>query len=68
MASCERCWEDAQRVGPEGDTVAEYERLIAVRQCTPEQQAGRDGYICPTCKRMAMHQHVHRCMACGYEE
>jgi len=56
MASCEKCWRDSRGHGD-----GEYARLVASRDCTPEQQAG-DGYKCPTCKRMTMHMYCHVCM------
>lgn len=63
MASCEKCWRDA------GGDPHTYKELILERQdnpCTPEQQAGRDATECPKCKRMTVHQHVHRCIICGH--
>lgn len=42
MSSCEKCWADAY-MGPYGDQVDKYQRLIKEREnnpCTPEEQAG----------------------------
>jgi len=59
MVSCEKCWRDA------GGNPDEYQRLIKSRTCTPEEQAGLDATECPKCKRMAVHESVGFCMACG---
>lgn len=64
MASCEKCWEDAQEFG---DPSGAYEMLIRRRMCTPEEQAGRGAEQCPKCGRYAMHIHCHICMACRLE-
>jgi ribosomal protein L37E len=69
MASCERCWRDAQWVlfSGDGDISTEYRRLITERngECTPEQQAGDDATDCDKCGRRTRHQHCRICMACG---
>jgi hypothetical protein len=62
MSACERCWADAY--DPYGDQSARYRALVAERNCTPEQQAGRDADQCPSCKRMTLHQHTGEPM-CG---
>ena len=62
MVSCEKCWRDA------GGNPDEYHRLLAERDCTPEQQAGPEAKKCPECGRIALHQHVGDCMACDYEK
>ena len=64
MASCEKCWADATLRG------VEYSELLRSREargkaCTPEQQAGPGATLCPSCRRMAVHQYVAECMACG---
>ncbi len=56
MASCERCWREA------GGNPALYQELIARRNCTPEEQAGRGAGECPVCGRRTIHQYVHVCM------
>jgi len=69
MPSCERCWADSasRRMFDEG--VDAYRLLMQEREargehCTPEQQAGPDADVCPTCGRKTMHQHVRDvCMA-----
>lgn len=66
MASCEKCWADANReaflLG--GDGVDAYRRLVRERTCSPEEQAGQDAGFCSRCSRWAVHQHVRICMAC----
>ena len=74
MSACEKCWSDAytRSIG-DGKTQAErYSELINERKdnpCTPEQQAGRDGGICPKCKRKTLHQVTSECMNpdCDYD-
>lgn len=65
MASCERCWADAQSFN---DPAEAYDMLIKKRECTPEEQAGRGASQCPQCGRYAIHIHVSVCMACGFEK
>jgi hypothetical protein len=72
MPSCEKCWEDAHAGYPYCDVAQEYERLIKERDanghtCTPEEQAGPDAGVCPSCGRRAIHQYCHVCMACGFD-
>ena len=61
MSACEKCWADSQR----GliDQAGAYRRLVAERNCTPEQQAGPHATECPTCARITIHQHTGECMA-----
>jgi hypothetical protein len=66
MPSCERCWSDAHRADGHHDMLAEYERLVAERDCTPEEQAGTLAEVCGDCERITVHQHAHVCMACGW--
>jgi len=70
MSACERCWRDAHR-DPYLDGVDEYRRLIATRDCTPEEQAGPDAGECPMCHRDTIHQHTGMCMStrmlCGVD-
>jgi hypothetical protein len=66
MASCEKCWTEAH-----GDA-ERYLRLVEDRDasghaCTPEEQAGPDAKVCPSCGRRAVHQLCRVCMACGRE-
>lgn len=56
MPACEKCWKDS------GGIFEEYKRLIAIRNCTPEEMAGDDAGVCPECLRKTVHQHVHICM------
>jgi len=58
MPSCEKCWRDSKGAY---DEVEEYRRLISVRNCTPEEQAG-DGTECPECHRMSVHMYCRVCM------
>ncbi len=69
MVSCERCWADAH-LQAQGLGVAQadiYRELIEARTCSPEQQAGPGATRCRHCGRLAVHQHVGNCMACGRE-
>lgn len=66
MSGCERCWRDAHAMWV-GDPLAEYERLVRERSCTPEQQAGPDAGVCAVCGQVTSHQHTGECMACGYQ-
>lgn len=59
MSSCEKCWADS------GGSHREYIRLVAVRRCTPEEQAGPAAGRCPMCNRTTLHQHTGECMACN---
>ena len=70
MPSCERCWEMSRLIASEMpvDQVDEYERLVRVNDCTPEQQAGRDAKTCPDCKTKTVHQHTRQCLVCGYDD
>jgi len=66
MSSCEKCWRDAHR-GPQYSVAEEYSRLIDERKdtpCTPEEQAGPDAKVCPTCTRKTLHQYTGEPM-CG---
>lgn len=67
MPSCEKCWHDAGTIAQSAQTdkVVEYRKLIAERECTPEEQAGPDARECFFCRRVAVHQLAHVCMACG---
>lgn len=56
MSACEKCWSDA------GGDSAEYHRLMGVRKCTPEEQAGPAAGICPICRRRTLHQYSHEAM------
>ncbi len=65
MASCEKCWRDA-----DGD-VDRYHRLIKARigrACTAEEQAGDAATECNECGRRTVHQYARVCMACGYDD
>ena len=63
MASCEKCWRDA-----DSDPFM-YRKLVSERKCTPEEQAGgKDAFVCPKCGRKALHMWCMECMACGYDE
>jgi hypothetical protein len=62
VSSCEKCWSDAY--DPQGDQSLRYRYLVNSRNCTPEEQAGRDAEECPTCGRMTLHQHTREPM-CG---
>lgn len=79
MASCERCWADANGNGGYGYYRAggrvEYADLVKIRngvterECTPEEQAGPGATECPKCYRKTMHQICRdTCMnpACGF--
>lgn len=57
MASCEKCWRDSRGQGD-----GEYARLVATRNCTPEQQAGEGADMCPVCGRACVHIYCHVCM------
>jgi hypothetical protein len=62
MASCEKCWNDAQ------GRAEDYQQLIEERRgnpCTPEEQAGEYATECKKCKRKTVHQYAKVCMACG---
>ena len=61
MSSCEKCWEDAR-----GDH-DRYQKLLARRLCTPEEQAGPDAGECPVCHRMTLHQWTKEPM-CGCKQ
>ncbi len=64
MASCEKCWEDAQGMfEPNGESA--YSVLMRDRKdnpCTPEEQAGSSAGICTECNRKTLHQFVGTCM------
>ena len=62
MASCEKCWEDANG-DPKRYAELVVERLVI--HCTPEQQAGRGATLCPVCNRKTLHQICGVCMNCG---
>ena len=59
MASCEKCWTDSR------GATEEYMRLIKVRTCTPEDQAGVDAKVCPDCGCRTIHQLAGVCMVPG---
>lgn len=63
MPTCQKCWRDASCCD---DKTSEYLRLIEERDCTPEEQAGRDAPKCPECKRNTIHEIVNQCMNCGF--
>ena len=58
MASCEKCWGDSftMTYGTGEDRVKKYQQLIKDRDCTPEEQAGRDADTCSKCDRKTVHQ------------
>lgn len=68
MASCEKCWADAgwEAMARGCDKVDAYRRLVAERECTPEEQAGAGATECKACGRQTVHQHAGICMACGH--
>ena len=63
MPACEKCWSDS--------APGEYNALVEKRskagnECSPEEQAGPDAYVCPVCKRKTVHQYVPSyCMNCN---
>lgn len=62
MASCEKCWNDAQ------GRAEDYQQLIEERRdnpCTPEEQAGEEATECSKCNTMTMHQYAKVCTKCG---
>ena len=64
MASCEKCWYDAQ------GNADVYHQMIFDRRhnpCTPEQQAGESATECIKCERMTIHQHIKSCIVCGFK-
>ena len=68
MPSCEKCWNDAYmrtHTDPTKSQTEHYQDLIKERECTPEQQAGRDATTCPACQRKTVHQYAKICMNCG---
>lgn len=67
MPACEKCWSDAhaEAWSSQGDKVEIYHRMIDERDCTPEEQAGRDATKCTACDRITVHPYVKCCMACG---
>jgi hypothetical protein len=65
MSVCERCWQDSYYHAPDTTQVGEYRRLLEVRTCSPEQQAGRRASRCLSCDRQAVHEITGECMACG---
>jgi hypothetical protein len=63
MATCEKCWNDAN------GRAAEYARLLELRKdnpCTPEEQAGEGAKFCTECGGATMHIYAKVCMACGH--
>ena len=70
MSSCEKCWSDSayDRMGWNGESPSPYHELLKRRngitepECTPEQQAGEDATVCPTCGRKCLHQWTGECM------
>ena len=70
MSTCEKCWTEARcwaetkLILPYGISfVSEYNRLIAIHRCTPEEQAGEHAEVCPQCGRLTLHQWARECMA-----
>jgi len=63
MSACVKCWSDAH-LGAQFSVVDNYEHLIIVRACTPEEQAGPDAAMCE-CGRKTRHELTGECMACG---
>ena len=61
--SCERCWSDASHMFSSSKSMA-YRELVDSRDCTPEQQAGRDAEFCEKCQRWTIHQIVGACLTC----
>ncbi|MCK9370078.1 hypothetical protein M0R04_09260 [Candidatus Dojkabacteria bacterium] len=55
MASCERCWKEAE------GSMVRYRYLLKINNCTPEQQAG-EGILCVSCGRKTIHQYAKVCM------
>ena len=73
MAACEKCWKDAYTLSRiKGISQAScYQELLAKRAdnpCTPEQQAGEDALVCPSCGRKTIHQYANYCTNCFYVE
>ena len=72
MPSCEKCWGDAYMMTlsePMKSQAEHYSDLIIKRKdipCTPEEQAGINAKICPSCNMRAIHEIVNMCMNCGY--
>jgi hypothetical protein len=62
MPSCEKCWRDSQSIGVEYGNLVEARNTTGV-VCTPEEQAGDDAGLCPSCNRRTLHQHTGDCMA-----
>ena len=59
MASCEKCWKDAN------GNAERYSQLIKERfsePCTPEEQAGEDAKNCDKCGRKTVHQYIRVCV------
>lgn len=61
MAACEKCWREAShRSMSSGRPISEhYHKLIAVRQCDPEQQKYGE-HLCPGCGNPES-----QCACCG---
>ena len=66
MPMCEKCWANAY--DPHENQSERYLQLVAVENCTPEEQAGTDAEVCAFCKRKTMHQYAKVCMVCGGKE
>jgi len=65
MSGCEKCWRDAHG-DPYESVTSRYHELLAIRNCTPEEQAGPDAAPCVECGgRMVRHQWTGECMADG---
>ena len=62
MSSCEKCWEDSN------SNPLEYSHLVATRNCSPEEEAGRDAQICDNCNRKTIHQYTKECVICGMKQ
>ena len=66
MPTCEKCWDMSYRPFANADEsrLEVYNRLVAMENCTPEEQAGCCATVCPVCNRKAVHQYAKVCMAC----
>ncbi len=69
MPMCEKCWSDAHdTVGNVAENYCRMMKRMGVEghRCTPEQQAGPDATVCPTCGIRSVHQCCHVCVVCGW--
>jgi hypothetical protein len=70
MATCEKCWKDAQDRAfnnQEKNVPEHYHDLIGERYnspCSAEEQAGDNASFCNRCERLTIHQHTHKCVLC----